>query len=106
MFEMLGNWSFGDYFKKEAIAWAWEFLTGVLGIDKERLYVTVFGGDENDKLAIDKEALDIWKKLIPESRILTGSKKIISGKWAIPDPADPVQKSMLIFELMRNGESS
>ncbi|MFT6846089.1 MAG: alanyl-tRNA synthetase [Flavobacteriales bacterium] len=75
MFEMLGNWSFGDYFKKEAIAWAWELLTEVYGIEKDRLYITVFGGDQKDKLDMDVEAYDYWKTLIPEDRILSGSKK-------------------------------
>jgi alanyl-tRNA synthetase len=75
MFEMLGNWSFGDYFKKEAIEWAWELLTDVYGIDKESLYVTVFGGDEKDGTAADMEAFDFWKGLIAEDRILFGSKK-------------------------------
>lgn len=75
MFEMLGNWSFGDYFKKEAIAWAWELLTEVYGIDKESLYVTVFGGDKADGMEADMEAYNYWKALIPEERILYGSKK-------------------------------
>ena len=75
MFEMLGNWSFGDYFKKDAIAWAWELLTEVYGLPKERLYVTVFGGDKGDGLAKDLEAFDFWKEWIDEDRILDGSKK-------------------------------
>ena len=75
MFEMLGNWSFGDYFKKEAIAYAWEFLTEVMHIDKENLYVTVFGGDPGDGLEMDTEAYGYWKEHIAEERILRGSKK-------------------------------
>lgn len=75
MFEMLGNWSFGDYFKKEAIEWAWEYLTEVVSIDKNSLYVTVFEGDNNDKLKEDSEAYNYWKALIPENQILYGSKK-------------------------------
>ncbi|MBS9766840.1 MAG: alanine--tRNA ligase [Flavobacteriaceae bacterium] len=75
MFEMLGNWSFGDYFKKEAILWAWELLTEVFKIDKNILYVTVFEGDEKEGIGMDTEAYDIWKTIIPEDRILTGNKK-------------------------------
>jgi len=75
MFEMLGNWSFGDYFKKEAIAFGWEFLTEVMKIDKKNLYVTVFGGDEKEGLALDTEAYEFWKEHIDEDRILKGSKK-------------------------------
>jgi alanyl-tRNA synthetase len=75
MFEMLGNWSFGDYFKKEAIEWAWEILTEVFGINKEDLYITVFGGDKKDSLPDDTEALNFWKKILPDDRILYGSKK-------------------------------
>lgn len=75
LFEMLGNWSFGDYFKEEAIAWAWELLTEVLKIDKDLLYVTVFeGSDDADNLEMDTEAYDIWKKYIAEDRILKGNK--------------------------------
>ena len=74
-FEMLGNWSFGDYFKEEAINWAWELLTEVYKIDKNDLYVTVFEGTKDlDNLPLDKQALDIWKKIIPESHILYGNK--------------------------------
>ena len=83
MFEMLGNWSFGDYFKKEAIAWGWELLTNVYQIDKERLYVTVFEGDEKDGLKKDIEAYDYWKAIIPEERILMGSKK--DNFWEMGD---------------------
>ncbi|MGR7812270.1 alanine--tRNA ligase [Lacinutrix undariae] len=75
LFEMLGNWSFGDYFKKEAIAWAWELLTEVFKIDKDILYVTVFEGDKKDGTAMDQEAYDIWKEFISEDRILMGNKK-------------------------------
>mgnify|MGYP000748919178 FL=1 len=76
MFEMLGNWSFGDYFKKEAIAWAWELLTEVYKIDKDILYVTVFeGSDDQDNLSLDQEAYNFWKEIIPEDRILMGNKK-------------------------------
>ena len=76
LFEMLGNWSFGDYFKKEAIAWAWELLVDVYKIDKDILYVTVFeGSDDADNLKMDTEAYDIWKKYISEDRILKGNKK-------------------------------
>jgi alanyl-tRNA synthetase len=75
MFEMLGNWSFGDYFKEEAITWAWELLTEVYKLPKDRLYVTVFEGDEKEGLEFDHEAFDIWKRCIAEDRILRGNKK-------------------------------
>ena len=75
MFEMLGNWSFGDYFKKEAISWAWELLTGVYELPKDRLYVTVFGGDKGDNLSVDEEAKDLWRTFVQEDRILHGNKK-------------------------------
>ncbi len=75
MFEMLGNWSFGDYFKNEAIAWSWELLTEVYKIPKDQLYVTVFEGDEQEGLAKDQDAYDIWKQYIAEDRILLGNKK-------------------------------
>lgn len=84
MFEMLGNWSFGDYFKKEAIAWAWEFLTEVCEIDKDSLYVSVFeGSDDADDLAMDSEAFDLWKAIVPEDRIIMGNKK--DNFWEMGD---------------------
>jgi alanyl-tRNA synthetase len=75
MFEMLGNWSFGDYFKKEAIEWAWELLTDVYRLPKERLYVSVFGGDKTDNLPVDEEAKKLWKNFVAEDRIILGKKK-------------------------------
>ena len=83
LFEMLGNWSFGDYFKKEAIEWAWELLTEVYQLDKDRLYVTIFEGSEDDGLDLDQEAYDLWKALLPEERILKGSKK--DNFWEMGD---------------------
>jgi len=74
LFEMLGNWSIGDYFKKEAIEWAWDLLTNVYGLDKDRLYVTVFEGDAKDDLPRDNEAADLWAQFVPAERILNGSK--------------------------------
>jgi len=76
LFEMLGNWSFGDYFKKEAIAWAWELLTEVYKIDKDILYVTVFEGSKDaDNLDMDTETYNLWKQFVPENRIIKGNKK-------------------------------
>jgi alanyl-tRNA synthetase len=83
MFEMLGNWSFGDYFKKEALPWAWEFLTEVLKLDKDRLYVSVFEGSKEDNVPFDQEAWDIWKQFVPEDRIILGNKK--DNFWEMGD---------------------
>jgi alanyl-tRNA synthetase len=83
MFEMLGNWSFGDYFKKEAIAWAWELLTEIYKIDKDSLYVTVFEGAQDENLEPDKEAKEFWKQFVSEERILFGSKK--DNFWEMGD---------------------
>jgi alanyl-tRNA synthetase len=83
MFEMLGNWSFGDFFKEEMIPWAWEFLTEVLQLEKDRLYVTVFGGDEEDGLEEDSEAYDAWAKILPGDRILKAGKK--DNFWEMGD---------------------
>lgn len=83
MFEMLGNWSFGDYFKKEAIAWSWELLTEVYQIPKDKLYVSVFQGDEKEGLPKDQEAYDIWLQYVPEDRIILGNKK--DNFWEMGD---------------------
>ena len=83
MFEMLGNWSFGDYFKKEAIAYAWEFLTEEMKLDKERLYATVFEGSNEDHLDADTEALTFWSDYLPRERILFGNKK--DNFWEMGD---------------------
>ena len=74
MFEMLGNWSFGDYFKKEAIEWAWNLLTEIYKIDKDKLYVTIFEGDSTDGTTMDEEAYSIWENIIDKDRILKGNK--------------------------------
>ncbi|MFW6389053.1 MAG: alanine--tRNA ligase-related protein, partial [Marinilabiliaceae bacterium] len=83
MFEMLGNWSFGDYFKKEAIDWAWDFLTKELGIDGKLLYATIFEGDAADGVDRDNEALECWKEHLPGNRILNGNKK--DNFWEMGD---------------------
>lgn len=83
MFEMLGNWSFGDYFKKEALAWAWEFLTEVLKLEKDRLYVSVFEGNPAENVPFDQEAFDIWKQYVSEDRIILGNKK--DNFWEMGD---------------------
>lgn len=83
MFEMLGNWSFGDYFKKDAIAWAWEFLTKVVKLNPEDLYVTIFEGDEKDNQPKDIESYNYWKEIISEDRILEGNKK--DNFWEMGD---------------------
>lgn len=83
MFEMLGNWSFGDYFKKEAIAWSWELLTEVYKIPKDQLYVSIFEGDEKEGLPRDVEAFELWKQFVPEERIILGNKK--DNFWEMGD---------------------
>ena len=83
MFEMLGNWSFGDYFKKEAIAWAWEYLTEVLKLDKNRLYATVFEGAVDENLERDDEAASYWEKYLPKDRIINGNKN--DNFWEMGD---------------------
>jgi alanyl-tRNA synthetase len=83
MFEMLGNWSFGDYFKKEAIEWAWELLTEVYKLPKDLLYVSVFQGDKGDNLAMDQEAYDLWSTIVAKDRIIMGSKK--DNFWEMGD---------------------
>ena len=96
MFEMLGNWSFGDpsgksegYFKKEAIAWAWEFLTDRLKIDKDALYVSIFEGDKSENLEIDQEAYDFWRAIVPEEKIILGNKKDNFWEMGAQGPCGP-----------------
>lgn len=89
MFEMLGNWSFGDFFKEETIAWAWELLTEVYGLDPQRLYVTVFCGDKEDDLGRDDDAAQEWKKWIPQDRILDGDKRDNFWEMGATGPCGP-----------------
>lgn len=89
MFEMLGNWSFGDYFKKDAIAFAWELLTEVYGIPKENLYVTIFEGDASENLDRDQDAYDYWKAVISEDRIINGNKKDNFWEMGASGPCGP-----------------
>lgn len=83
MFEMLGNWSFGDYFKKEALEWSWELLTEVYKLPKDRLYVSVFGGDTKENMPVDEDARSIWRSMVPDDHILLGSKK--DNFWEMGD---------------------
>ena len=102
MFEMLGNWSFGDYFKKEAIEWAWEYLTDVLKIDKERLYVTVFEGSPEEGLERDNEASGYWQKFLPEDRIINGNKK--DNFWEMGDTGPCGPCSEIHIDIRSNEE--
>ena len=102
MFEMLGNWSFGDYFKKEALAWAWEFLTEVLKLDKDRLYVSVFEGNPAENVPFDQEAFDIWKQYVPEDRIILGNKK--DNFWEMGDQGPCGPCSEIHIDLRTNVE--
>ena len=104
MFEMLGNWSFGDYFKKEAIAWAWELLTDVFNLPKDRIYATVFGGDQSENLDADDEAFKFWKEILPENRILNGSKK--DNFWEMGDTGPCGPCSELHIDLRSESEIS
>ena len=102
MFEMLGNWSFGDYFKEESIEWAWEYLTEVLKLDKSRLYATVFEGDKSENLERDNEAAEHWGKYLTTDRIINGNKD--DNFWEMGDtgPCGPCSK--YIFDLRPDEE--
>ncbi len=102
LFEMLGNWSFGDYFKKEAIEWAWELLTEVLKLDKDRLYVTIFEGDASENLERDNEAFNFWKAHIAEDRILLGNKK--DNFWEMGDQGPCGPCSEIHFDMRSHEE--
>ncbi|NDW18520.1 alanine--tRNA ligase [Dysgonomonas sp. 216] len=102
MFEMLGNWSFGDYFKKEAIEWAWEYLTEVIKLDKNRLYVTVFEGSPDEGLERDNEAAGYWEKYLPKDRIINGNKK--DNFWEMGDTGPCGPCSEIHIDLRPNEE--
>ncbi len=102
MFEMLGNWSFGDYFKNESIAWGWELLTGIYKLDPARLYVTVFEGDPAENLAFDQEAYDVWKGLIHEQHILKGNKK--DNFWEMGDTGPCGPCSEIHYDMRSDAE--
>ncbi|AVR45360.1 alanine--tRNA ligase [Christiangramia fulva] len=105
MFEMLGNWSFGDYFKKEAINWAWELLTEVYGINPENLYVSVFEGTEDkDNLQLDSEALELWKKIVSEEHIIYGNKK--DNFWEMGDQGPCGPSSEIHIDLRSEEEKA
>jgi alanyl-tRNA synthetase len=108
MFEMLGNWSFGDYFKKEAIEWAWEFLVKKLGIPEDRIYASIFEGSKEDEVPRDNESFSYWFNCFsnPENRIIEGSKKDNFWEMGKQVRVVPVQKFMWIYVMMQKDKKS
>ncbi|HNE46303.1 MAG TPA: alanine--tRNA ligase [Chitinophagales bacterium] len=104
MFEMLGNWSFGDYFKKESITWGWQLLTDIYKLDPSRLYVTVFEGDPSENLAFDTDAYDVWKSMISEAHILRGNKK--DNFWEMGDTGPCGPCSEIHYDMRGDAERS
>jgi alanyl-tRNA synthetase len=104
MFEMLGNWSFGDYFKKEAISWAWELLTEIYNIDKDSLYITIFEGSKKDGTSKDIDAYNIWKEIIDEDKIISGNKKDNFWEMGEHGPCGPC--SEIHVDIRSNSEKS
>ena len=102
MFEMLGNWSFGDYFKKEAIAWAWELLTEVYKLPKERLYATIFEGSPEENIERDNEAYEYWKEYLPEDHIILGNRH--DNFWEMGDTGPCGPCSEIHFDLRSDEE--
>ena len=102
MFEMLGNWSFGDYFKKEAISWAWELLTDVYGLPKERLYATIFEGSPDENIDRDNEAYQYWKQFLPEDHIILGNRH--DNFWEMGDTGPCGPCSEIHYDLRSDEE--
>ena len=102
MFEMLGNWSYGDYFKKEAIEWAWELLHGVYKLPADRMYATVFEGSEEDGVPFDQEAYDYWKQFLPEDHMIRGNKHDNFWEMGETGPCGPC--SEIHFDLRDEAE--
>ena len=105
-FEMLGNWSFGDYFKAEAIEWAWDLLINIWKVDPERLHATYFAGDPAEKLEPDEEARTLWLRHLPPSGFTPAASATTSGRWATPAPAGPAARSTTTARLTSRGRSS
>ena len=104
MFEMLGNWSYGDYFKREAIEWAWELLTEVYKLPAERMYATVFEGSEEDGVPFDSEAYDVWARFLPADHIIRGNKHDNFWEMGETGPCGPCSEILILDAGARNGQ--